>query len=156
MLCLEGAQAGLSWITILNKRGNYRRLYRQFDPNAVAELTEDDLEGFVQDAGIVRHRQKIWAFRKNARAVLAFHEQGTSLSEFVWGHVDDKPIVNRFSDLSAVPASTEISTRMSKALKKQGFSFVGPTTCYAFMQAAGLVNDHLLSCPRHGEVIAAG
>lgn len=152
MLCLEGAQAGLSWITILNKRENYRRLYRKFDPQAMANLTEEDLEGFVQEAGIVRHRQKIWAFHKNAHAVLALHEQGTSLSEFVWALVDDKPIVNRFSELSEVPGSTELSTRMSKALKKQGFSFVGPTTCYAFMQAAGLVNDHLLSCARHGEV----
>lgn len=152
MLCLEGAQAGLSWITILNKRENYRRLYRQFDPAAMASLVDEDLERFVLDPGIVRHRQKIWAFRANALAVLALHEQGEFLSEFVWSHVDDKPVINHWSNLSEIPSSTETSTRMSKALKKRGFSFVGPTTCYAFMQAAGLVNDHMTSCSRHAEL----
>lgn len=152
LINLEGAQAGLSWITILNKRAGYRRLFAEFDPETVARFTDARLDRIATDAAIVRHRQKIEAVRTNAHAWLAMRDSGQGFSEFVWSFVDDKPIDNRFSQLSEVPASTETSTLMSRQLKKLGFAFVGPTTCYAFMQAAGLVNDHLLSCPRHDEI----
>lgn len=152
LITLEGAQAGLSWITILNKREGYRRLFAGFDPEKVARFTDARLDRIAADAAIVRHRQKVESVRTNARAWLSLRESGQSFSDLVWAHVEHEPVDNAFRQMSDVPAHTEVSTRMSKQLKKLGFSFVGPTTCYAFMQAAGLVNDHLTSCPRYAEV----
>ncbi len=152
LISLEGAQAGLSWITILNKREGYRRLFSGFDPEKVARLSDKALDRIANDASIVRHRGKVESVRRNARAWLSLRESGQSFSDLVWAHVEHQPLDNAFRQMSDVPALTEPSTRMSKQLKKLGFSFVGPTTCYAFMQAAGLVNDHLVTCPRHAEV----
>lgn len=152
LICLEGAQAGLSWITILNKREAYRKLFSGFDPDRVARFSDARLDRIAADASIVRHRQKVESVRSNARAWLALREAGKPFNELVWSFVDNDVIDNAFSRLSDVPASTATSALMSKHLKKAGFSFVGPTTCYAFMQAAGLVNDHLTTCPRHAEL----
>jgi len=147
-LTLEGAQAGLSWATILNKREGYRRLFEGFDATRVSRFNEDDIARLLQDAGIVRHRKKIESTISNARAVLAVQEECGSLDAYIWGFVDGRPIVNRHGSLQELPAQTELSMKLSKDLKRRGFRFVGPTTAYAFMQAAGLVNDHLVSCPR--------
>ncbi len=149
MLNLEGAQAGLSWITILNKRENYRRLFANFDYVKVARFKEAKIEKLVLDAGIVRHRQKIEAFVNNAKVVVAMEKQGESFVDLLWSFVDFKPIQNKHKSMATVKASTELSIAMSKALKKKGFKFVGPTTCYAFMQACGMVNDHMTSCPHY-------
>jgi DNA-3-methyladenine glycosylase I len=145
MLTLEGAQAGLSWETVLKKRDGYRRLFAGFDPEAVARFGEADVDRILRDPGIIRHRQKVESTIGNARAILAM-EGG--FADFVWSFVDGKPIRNSFRALSDLPARTEMSRSMSRELKRRGFRFVGPTTVYAFMQAAGLVNDHLTSCPR--------
>ncbi len=147
MLNLEGAQAGLSWITILRKRENYRRLFAGFDKGKIARFTAAKVDRLVQDAGIIRHRQKIEAFIANAKTALAMEAEGEPLGEFLWSFTGGEPIVNQWRTMDEVPASTEASTAMSRALKKRGFKFVGPTTCYAFMQASGMVNDHLLDCP---------
>lgn len=152
MITLEGAQAGLSWSTILNKRQGYRRVFRQFDPAKVARFTAAKVEKLLADASIVRHRGKIESTINNAKAVLAVQVEHGSLADFVWQFVDGKPIKNRWRSMGDIPAETDESRAMSKALKKAGFRFVGPTTCYAFMQAVGMVNDHLTSCFRHKEV----
>ena len=149
MLTLEGAQAGLSWSTILAKREGYRRLFAGFDPKKVARLTEKRIEKLLIDPSIVRHRGKIESTVNNARCVLEIQKEFGSLDIYLWSFVDGKPIQNRFKRMEEVPAETDISKQMSKELKRRGFRFVGPTTCYAFMQAAGLVNDHLVSCPRY-------
>ena len=149
-LTLEGAQAGLSWSTILNKRDGYRAAFAGFDPAAVAGLGDADVERLMQDAGIVRHRGKITSTIGNARAWLELDDPVGLL----WSFVDGAPIDHRFASLAEVPASEERSTAMSKELKRRGFRFVGPTTCYAFMQACGLVNDHTLDCYRHAECAA--
>jgi len=149
MINLEGAQAGLSWITILNKREGYRKLFANFAPEKVARFSDEKLLALSRNPAIVRHRQKVAAARTNARAWLAIEESGQSFSDFIWKYVDHQSIDNSFVSLEQIPASTPVSTEMSKELKKAGFAFVGPTTCYAFMQAAGLVNDHLVSCPSH-------
>lgn len=146
MLCLEGQQAGLSWITVLKKRENYRRAFHQFDPQRVAAMTEQDVATLLQDASIIRHRGKIEAIITNARAYLAMQEAGEDFVTFIWSFVDGQPQRNQWQQLSQVPAKTEQSDAMSKALKKRGFKFIGSTTCYAFMQASGLVNDHLTGC----------
>ncbi|MFI8416027.1 DNA-3-methyladenine glycosylase I [Serratia sp. NPDC078593] len=146
MLCLEGQQAGLSWITVLKKRENYRRAFHQFDPQRVAAMTEHDVATLLQDAGIIRHRGKIEAIITNARAYLAMQEAGEDFVTFIWSFVDGQPQRNQWHQLSQVPAKTEQSDAMSKALKKRGFKFIGSTICYAFMQASGLVNDHLTGC----------
>ncbi|PWW06628.1 DNA-3-methyladenine glycosylase I [Mangrovibacter plantisponsor] len=151
MLCLEGQQAGLSWITVLKKRENYRAAFHQFNPQKVAEMQADDVEKLLQNAGIIRHRGKIEAIITNARAWVAMEQNGESFSDFIWGFVDHQPVINSPETLSAVPASTPVSEAMSKALKKRGFKFVGSTICYAFMQACGLVNDHVISCACHPE-----
>lgn len=148
-IALEGFQAGLSWITILRKRENFRAAFDNFDAEKVARYDDAKVEALMQDAGIVRNRMKIEATINNARAVLDMRDAGQSLADFVWGFVDGEPIINRFTSLDEVPAQTDLSKRMSKALKAKGFRFVGPTTCYAFMQSMGLVNDHLISCFRH-------
>lgn len=150
-LTLEGAQAGLSWLTILRKREGYRRAFAGFDPSRVAGFDQRRIDMLVNEPGIVRHRGKIESTVNNARRILALWNQGTTLAETCWETVDGKPLINRWASLSEVPARTPQSERLSKRLKGLGFRFVGPTTCYAFMQAAGLVNDHELSCFRHGD-----
>ena len=152
MLSLEGAQAGLSWITILNKRENYRRLFANFDAAKVARFTTKKIDKLVTDAGIVRHRQKIEAVVANAKLVVQMEKEGESLTDFLWSFVDFHPIQNKHKTMATVQSSTERSTLMSKTLKKRGFKFVGATTCYAFMQASGMVNDHMTSCPGYKAV----
>ncbi len=152
MLNLEGAQAGLSWITILNKRENYRKAFKDFDIPKVARFTDAKVEKLVLDAGIVRHRQKIEAFINNAKVVVAMEKRGESFVDLLWSFVDYKPVQNKHRTMKTVKSSTDASVLMSKTLKKAGFKFVGNTTCYAFMQASGMVNDHLVSCPRHKAV----
>ena len=153
-LTLEGAQAGLSWLTILKKRDGYRRVFSGFDPRRVAGLDQDFVETVLQDPGIVRHRGKIESTLNNARRVLEVVEEFGSFGAYVWGFVDGRPIQNRWAKLDDLPATTPLSQRLSKDLKKRGFRFVGPTTCYAFMQAVGVVNDHETTCFRHGPVSA--
>lgn len=149
MICLEGAQAGLSWITILRKRENYRATFDNFDAVTVAGYGQDKVEALMQDAGIVRNRRKIEAFIANARAVLAIQAEFGSFDAYLWGLVGGHPTVNTWHTIQEVPASTPTAEAMSKALKKRGFAFVGPTICYAFMQAVGMVNDHTTDCFRH-------
>jgi len=149
MLTLEGAQAGLSWLTILKKREGYREAFSGFDPQRVAGFDDQRIEQLVLNPDIVRHRGKIVATVNNARRILALWESGDTLTDFVWQFVGQSPIQNNPVSMSDVPSSTPESKAMSKGLKKLGFRFVGETTCYAFMQAAGLVNDHLVSCSRH-------
>jgi DNA-3-methyladenine glycosylase I len=149
MLTLEGAQAGLSWETILRKREGYRRLFKGFDPRKVAKFNDKDLERLMQDASIVRNRLKIESTINNARATLELYESGTTLSELVWSFVDNTPIVNAYTSLKQLPAQTDVSKNLSKGLKQRGFRFVGPTTMYAMMQAVGMVNDHTTDCHRY-------
>ncbi|HET7923390.1 MAG TPA: DNA-3-methyladenine glycosylase I [Rhodanobacteraceae bacterium] len=147
-LCLEGAQAGLSWSTVLNKRENYRRAFDDFDIAKCARLTDRRIEALLGDTGIIRNRMKVTSVRDNARAALAVIDAHGSFDKYLWSFVDGKPIKNarRGKD---VPATTPISDRMSKTLAKQGFRFVGSTICYAFMQATGMVDDHLVTCFRY-------
>jgi len=152
MLILEGAQAGLSWITILNKRENYRKLFCQFDYRKVARITDKRLEKILLDSGIVRNRLKVFSSRTNAQRFLEVQNEFESFDNYIWQFVDGKPIRNRFKKMADVPASTDISDAMSKDLKRRGFKFVGSTICYAYMQAVGMVNDHLISCFRYKEV----
>ena len=149
MICLEGQQAGLSWITVLKKRQNYRQAFHQFDPVRVAAMGDDDIERLLQDTGIIRHRGKIQAIIGNARAYLAMEENGESFTDFVWSFVDNAPQVTRAATLAEIPTTTPASDALSKALKKRGFKFVGSTICYSFMQACGLVNDHITGCFCH-------
>jgi len=149
MICLEGQQAGLSWITVLKKRENYRASFHQFDPQKVAGMNADDVEVLLQNAGIIRHRGKIEAIIGNARAYLAMEEHGERFTDFVWSFVDNTPQVTRAATLAEIPTSTPASDALSKALKKRGFKFVGTTICYSFMQACGLVNDHVTVCHCH-------
>lgn len=149
MICLEGQQAGLSWITVLKKRENYRQRFRNFDPYAVALIQPEEVDQLMQDAGIIRHRGKIEAIINNAKAFLAMEANGEKFPEFVWAFVENKPQVSHAASLSEVPAFTPTSDALSKALKKRGFKFVGSTICYSFMQACGLVNDHVTSCFCH-------
>jgi len=152
MLTLEGAQAGLSWATILNKREGYLRAFAGFDPEVVAGFDEHDEERLLADPGIVRNRLKVASTLANARAVLQVQSDEGSLDAYLWSFVGAEQKVNRWRRLSDLPASTAESTAMSEDLKRRGFRFVGPTVCYAFMQAAGLVNDHVMSCFRYREV----
>ncbi|MDH5354300.1 MAG: DNA-3-methyladenine glycosylase I [Gammaproteobacteria bacterium] len=148
-LCLEGAQAGLSWITILRKRENYRLVFDNFDAEKIAVYDDNKISKLLADPGIVRNKLKVNGFVKNAKAYLNMRDQGQSLHDYLWNYVDGLPLQNNWQSMDQVPANTEISDLMSKDLKKRGFTFVGSTICYAFMQAAGLVNDHLVSCHRH-------
>lgn len=148
-LALEGFQAGLSWLTILKKRDAFRRAFAGFEAEQVARFTPRDVARLMTDAAIVRNRAKIEATIENARAYLRLVER-QSLAGFIWGFLDGKPIIHRRRRLAEVPAETDLSRRISKALRHEGFRFVGPTTVYAFMQASGMVNDHLVSCHRHG------
>lgn len=145
-LCLEGAQAGLSWRTVLEKREHYRRLFHRFDIARCAALTDAELEQALTDPGIVRNRLKVYAVRRNALAAQAVQAQHGSLDAYLWSFVDGQTIDNRPRGRGDIPASTPLSDRLSKALRKQGFTFVGTTICYAFLQATGMVNDHLLDC----------
>ena len=149
MLLLEGAQAGLSWITVLRKREGYRKLFHQFDPVKMAKMTDQQLEARLQNPAIIRNRLKVFGYRKNAQAYLKHFPYEDEFSDFIWSFVDHKTRVNRWKILKDIPGSTLESDAMSKALKKKGFTFVGSTICYAFMQASGLVNDHLVSCFRY-------
>ena len=146
MLVLEGAQAGLSWSTILKKREGYRRAFADFDPGLVAGFGDADVARLLGDPGIVRNRLKVESAVANARAVLALREDGGSLVDLLWGFVGDAPLDRRAANLGELPAETAESRVMSKELKRRGFRFVGPTICYALMQAAGLVNDHVVGC----------
>lgn len=152
-LILEGAQAGLSWITILKKRENYRAAFDQFDFNKVACYGENDVARLLQNSGIVRNRLKINSAVKNAKATLRIIDEFGSLDSYLWGFVKGKTIVNQWKSKDELPATSEISDQMSKDLKKRGFSFVGSTICYAFMQAVGMVNDHLTDCYRYQEIL---
>lgn len=149
LLILEGAQAGLSWITVLRKRENYRAAFDNFDATRIARYTQKKLDKLILNEGIIRNRLKIESVVKNAKAYLAMQEAGEDFSEFLWSFTGGKPMRNRHKTMATVPASTLESDAMSKALKKRGFNFVGSTICYAFMQAAGMVNDHLVTCHKH-------
>jgi len=151
-LILEGAQAGLSWLTILKKRENYRQAYDNFNCEQIARYSPRKIEELLANKGIVRNRLKIEAALKNARATLGIREQFGSLDTFLWKYVDGTPRQNSWKSLAEVPTQTRESSLMSKDLKKRGFTFVGPTICYAFMQATGMVNDHLTDCFRHEEI----
>jgi DNA-3-methyladenine glycosylase I len=154
LLILEGAQAGLSWATILRKREGYRGAFDRFDVRAVAAYDDADVARLLADAGIVRNRAKVSAAIDNARATLRLHEAGTTLVDHLWSFVGGSPIVNRFTGLREIPAETDASRAMSRDLRARGFRFVGPTICYALMQSAGLVNDHEVACFRWAEVQA--
>ena len=149
LLMLEGAQAGLSWITVLRKREAYRKAFDHFDPVKIARYSEAKKAKLLLNPGIIRNRLKIESVVRNARAYLDLQEQGESFSDFLWQFVGGKPKQNRRRTLADIPASTPESDAMSKALKKRGFNFVGTTICYAHMQATGMVNDHLISCHRY-------
>jgi DNA-3-methyladenine glycosylase I len=151
-LVLEGAQAGLSWATILKKREAYRRAFADFDPERVARFGEDDVARLLADPGIVRNRLKVRGAIRNAQAALALAGETGSLSGFLWEFVGGKPVVNAWRSMSEVPAQSDASRAMSRELLRRGFTFVGPTICYAFMQATGMVNDHLAGCFRHAEL----
>lgn len=146
MLILEGAQAGLSWETILKRREEYRKAFHRFDPVKVAKMTDDELNALLENQGIIRNRLKIYAARRNALVFLQIQKEFGSFSNYVWNFVGNKPIVTRRKSLKDIPASTSISSALSKDLKKRKMTFVGPTIIYAFMQAVGLVDDHLAEC----------
>jgi DNA-3-methyladenine glycosylase I len=155
MLTLEGAQAGLSWSTILNKRDGYREVFEGFDAAAVARFAPADIEGLMRDARIVRNRMKIESAVSNAKRVVEVQQQDGSLDAYLWSFVGGSPIVGDWKRLSHLPAETAESKAMSKDLKRRGFRFVGPTVCYAFMQAVGMVNDHTVDCFRYDELASA-
>jgi DNA-3-methyladenine glycosylase I len=156
LITLEGAQAGLSWLTILRKREGYRQAFAGFDPQRVAGFDSRKVEKLLQDPGIVRHRGKIESTINNARRILALWNAGQTFADVCWGIVDGQPIQNRWQRMAEVPSSTPVSARLSKRLKQLGFRFVGETTCYSFLQAAGLVNDHLQSCPQQAQCLLLG
>ena len=153
MLILEGAQAGLNWLTILKKKENYRHAFNGFDIETITHYTERDFKRLLADGGIVRNQLKIKSTIKNARAVLSIQEQYGTFADFLWRYVDGEQKQNFWRTLDDVPARTEISTLLSKDLKRLGCNFVGPTICYAFMQAIGMVNDHIIDCFRHREIL---
>jgi len=152
MLLLEGAQAGLSWLTILKKRENYRKAFHAFDPKKIATYSQRDIQRLLNDPGIVRNRLKIESAVRNARGVLDIVQEFGSFSSFLWRFVNNSPRQNAWHSLSELPARTEQSDVMSNDLKKRGFSFIGSTICYAFMQSVGMVNDHIVGCFRYAEV----
>jgi DNA-3-methyladenine glycosylase I len=153
LLVLEGAQAGLSWRTVLHRREGYRRAFADFYPAIVAGYTPQRVDDLLQDAGIIRNRRKVESAVRNAGAFLGVLEEYGSFDEYIWGYVDGSPAMNEFEEWSDVPSETEVSRAMSRGLKEMGFSFVGPTICYVYMQSAGLVNDHLTSCFRWREIL---
>jgi len=147
MLCLEGAQAGLSWETILKRREGYRRLFHLFVPKVVAKMTDYELEELLKDPAIIRNRRKVFSVRENAKIVLKIQEEFGSLNTYLWSFVNYKPIINHFEKIEEIPSSSNASNELSKDLKRRGMLFVGTTIIYAFMQAVGMVNDHLIKCP---------
>ncbi len=151
-ILLEGVQAGLSWSTVLKRRENYRRAFDGFDPKKIAEYTPAKVDELVQDASIIRNRRKIESHVKNAEAFLKMQEEYGSFNEYLWAYVDHKPIMNEFTSGKEMSAETDRSRRISKDLKRRGFSFVGPTIMYAYMQSVGMVNDHLTHCFRWREI----
>ena len=154
LLILEGAQAGLSWSTVLKKRAHYRLVFDGFNPELIARYDEQKVSDLLADPGIIRNRAKVAATIQNAKAFLAITAEGQTFSDFLWRHVDGKPVQNAWTSMANAPSKTPQSDAMSKALARAGFKFVGSTICYAFMQASGMVNDHLRSCPRHAEIEA--
>ena len=152
-LCLEGAQAGLSWRTVLTKRDNYRKAFHNFEIARVAAMTDRELEKRLLDPGIIRNRLKVTSTRGNAVAALKVIDEFGSLDAYLWSFVDGKPLLNHWRESSDIPASTALSDRMSKALKKRGFRFVGSTICYSLLQATGMINDHLVGCFRHAQLV---
>ena len=155
-LCLDGQQAGLSWITILKKQQSYREAYQYFVPEIVAGWGDKEIEQLLTNTGIVRNKLKIKSIINNARAYLKLAEAGETFSHYLWKYVDGKPIINSFAAMSEIPASTVLSKQLSKDLKKAGFNFVGETIVYAFMQAVGMVNDHVVSCPQYLQCSESG
>ena len=155
LLTLEGAQAGLSWSTILRRRDAYRAAFADFEPERVATFADDDVERLLRDTGIIRNRQKIVSTIENAKRVREVQREFGSLDAFVWSFVGGKPLVHEFTTQQELPAATEESARMSASLRKRGFGFVGPTICYAFMQATGLVNDHVIGCDARRRILAS-
>lgn len=151
-LMLEGAQAGLSWLTVLKKRGNYRKAFHNFEPEKISRYTKKKMDSLMLDAGIIRNSLKIEAARINARLFLDAQKEMGSFDEYIWQFVGGKPIRNKFKSWEGIPAKTAEAESMSKDLKKRGFKFVGPTICYAFMQAVGMVNDHTILCFRYKEL----
>lgn len=151
-LILGGAQAGLSWETVLRKRDSYRRAFDQFDPERIARYNDRKIASLLADPGIIRNRQKVASAVKNARALLTLRDDVGSFDKYLWSFVDNRPIQNAWSTLKDLPARTELSDALSKDLKRRGFSFVGSTICYAVMQAVGMVNDHQVTCFRHREL----
>lgn len=151
-ICLEGAQAGLSWETVLKKRPNYRAAFADFDPAAVAAFTRGKIDALLNDAGLIRNRLKIESAIGNAKALLGVRDEFGTFDAYIWRFVDGRPVVNQRQTMKDIPARTELSDAMSNDLRKRGFNFVGSTICYAFMQAVGLVNDHLVSCFRYREL----
>ena len=145
-LVLEGAQAGLSWTTILNRREGYRKAFSNFDVTKVSKYTQKDIKKLLQDESIIRNKLKITSAINNSKQFIKIQQEFGSFDKYLWGFVNNKPIKNKFKKLSELPASTEISEKLSKDLKKRGFTFVGPTICYALMQAIGMVNDHTVGC----------
>ncbi|MBD3169541.1 MAG: DNA-3-methyladenine glycosylase I [candidate division Zixibacteria bacterium] len=152
-LVLDAMQAGLSWQTVLNKRENFRKAFDNYDIEKIARYRQPKIEKLLQDKGIIRNKMKVNSAVTNAKAFLKVVDEFGSFDEFIWGFVDGKPIVNKWKTMREIPAESEESHRMSKELKRRGFSFAGPTICYAFMQAAGMVNDHIVSCFRYREII---
>ena len=150
-LILEGAQAGLSWVTILKRRDGYRKAFSNFDVLKVSKFTQKRVEKLLQDESIIRNKLKVNSAVKNAKAFLKIQTEFGSFDKYLWGFVNHKPIKNKFKKLSDIPASTEISEKLSKDLKKRGFNFVGPTICYALMHATGMVNDHTSNCFLYGK-----
>ena len=151
-ICLEGAQAGLSWLTILKKQQNYKKAFLDFDSKKIANFDDKIVEEIITNADVVRNRLKIKSVIKNARIIQENFSDQDSFSNFIWKHVNFKPINHSFTELSQIPTQDNIALSLSKDLKKLGFSFVGPTICYAFMQAIGMVNDHLINCSRYQEI----
>ncbi len=152
LLCLEGAQAGLSWITILKKRDNYRAAFDAFDAAKMARYDDAKIAALLSNPGIVRNRLKVDGFVRNARAYLRLRDSGSTLDQVLWDYVAGKPLQNNWRSLARIPVSTPLSEQLAKDLKQRGFTFVGGTICYAFMQAAGLVNDHTTDCYRHRQL----
>ena len=155
-LVLESAQAGLSWLTVLRKRENYRRLYDGFDPEKVAGYGEEKIQKLMSDSGIIRNRKKIEASINNAVRFLEIRDEFGSFSDYLWGFTGGVPVINAWEELSEIPASTELSVRVSRDLKKRGFRFMGPIIVYSHLQATGVINDHLVSCFRYEEILGLG
>lgn len=151
-IILDGAQAGLSWKTILHRREGYRKAFAGFDPEKVAAFNEDNIKKLLNDTGIIRNRLKVRSAINNARAFLKIQKEFGSFDKYIWSFTNNKPIINHWKSLKEMPARTDLSDAISKDLKKRGFTFVGSTICYAFMQAAGLVNDHIVDCFRHPDM----